>query len=318
MKPRTWQQALAFCEQQGCAYVIATIIGRAGSAPRDPGSKMIITADEQFDTLGGGELEFLLSQKARQLLLQNTSTQSLEMIPLAAQAGQCCGGSVSVLLESFCAQRPVLAVFGAGHVARALMTIVQHLPIQVHWIDSREEQFKLAHSLEFPRQSTLNSNIKILVSDDPVASLNALPSGAQLVILTHNHQLDFDLLVAALTRGDCSFVGCIGSDTKQARFTQRLRHQGFSPEQIATVTMPIGHADILGKLPMEVAVSISAQLIALHHGQQDRSLHQGISAKELRANEHWMALRKSTTSTNPTTEISTLPLAVTAGPFYEE
>jgi xanthine dehydrogenase accessory factor len=58
MKPRTWQQAIAYCEQQGCAYVIATIIGRAGSAPRDPGSKMIITADEQFDT--GGESRAML------------------------------------------------------------------------------------------------------------------------------------------------------------------------------------------------------------------------------------------------------------------
>ncbi|MDF1764717.1 MAG: XdhC family protein, partial [Oleibacter sp.] len=98
--------------------------------------------------------------------------------------------------------------------------------------------------------------------------------------------LDFDLLVAALTRDDFDFIGCIGSDTKQARFTQRLRHQGFDDERIAKIAMPIGNLDIGGKLPIEVAVSIAAQLITQHHKQQSRSTRQGLQGKQLRANQH--------------------------------
>lgn len=258
MKFVRWFEAINRCQQKGESCVIATVMGSAGSVPRDPGAKMVITADDQFDTLGGGQLEFNLVNKARALLAEHAGSsktlQLIEKIPLAAKAGQCCGGSVSVLLEVFIlAQQPVV-VFGAGHVARALMQILGGLPRQVIWVDNRAEQF--------PQAEELAANIDCRLLDNPVDIVAQLPAGSELIILTHNHQLDYDLLRAALQRDDFRFTGCIGSATKTERFRMRLGHEGFGAEEFSRLTMPIGLPEVSGKLPMEVAVSIAAQLLS--------------------------------------------------------
>ena len=260
MKFVRWFEAINQCQQKGQSYVIATVMGSAGSVPRDPGAKMVITADDQFDTLGGGQLEFQLVNKARQLLADNAGShkalQQIEKIPLAAKAGQCCGGSVSVLLEVFCLAQQPIVVFGAGHVAKALMQILGGLPQPVIWVDNRAEQF--------PQAQDLAANIECRLLDNPVDIIAHLPSGSELIILTHNHQLDYDLLQAALKRDDFRFTGCIGSATKTERFTMRLTHEGFGEEEFSRLTMPVGIPQVGGKLPMEVVVSIAAQLLARH------------------------------------------------------
>ena len=91
-----WFEALADCEQQGQSYVLLTVMGTAGSVPRNSGSKMLVTLEQQYDTIGGGELEFQLISQARQLLAQGQNSQQLVQVPLAAKAGQCCGGSVQI------------------------------------------------------------------------------------------------------------------------------------------------------------------------------------------------------------------------------
>ncbi|HSC67462.1 MAG TPA: XdhC family protein, partial [Cellvibrio sp.] len=134
-----WSAAIQHCQQSGSGYVIATIINTQGSTPRDSGSKMVITADTCYDTIGGGQLEFLLVQQARELIAQNKTCQLLKPMPLAAEAAQCCGGNVAVMLEAFAACAWQVALFGAGHVCQALVTILAGLPCQVQVIDNRPE-----------------------------------------------------------------------------------------------------------------------------------------------------------------------------------
>lgn len=278
MKFSKWFEAVQACEQQGQSYVIATVLGAAGSIPRDQGSKMVITLDDTFDTLGGGHLEFSVTQKARELIENGNAGNQVEHFPLGASLGQCCGGSVTVLMESFIQQGMSLAVFGAGHVAKALMNILGGLPGQVRWIDNRENMFP----------DSAPSNVKMELLDNPVDVVEQLPEHSQILILTHNHQLDFDLVEAAIKRNTFSYIGCIGSDTKAERFQMRLKHRGFSEEQIADMICPVGNLDVPGKLPMEVAVSMAGQLIThLHeHDQEkplaDKSRRQGVSWKEMK------------------------------------
>jgi xanthine dehydrogenase accessory factor len=267
-----WFDAIQYCEQNGLRYVIATVLGAAGSIPRDQGSKMVITADTNFDSLGGGHLEFSVMNKAREMIASGQAGNHIEHFPLGASLGQCCGGSVTVLMESFIQQGLNLTVFGAGHVAKALMKILADLPGQVRWIDSRADQFP----------TEIASNIKKCIEEYPVDIINTLPKGSQLLILTHNHQLDFDLVEAALKREDFSFIGCIGSQTKAERFKMRLRHKNFSQQQIESVICPVGMLDIPGKLPMEVAVSMAAQLITFQHQGEQKILRQGISWKDIK------------------------------------
>ena len=250
-----WGEALATLQSKGEAYVLVTVIGTRGSTPRETGSKMVVTAENSFDTIGGGHLEFKAIAKARELLLSEQDAQALEQYPLGATLGQCCGGHVSVLFEYFAGASKNLLVFGAGHVAKALIPILGELPLKVVWVDSREEQFP----------DYVPSNVNKCLTDTPVDEVQDAPSGSFMLVLTHNHQLDYELTEAALKRGDLGFLGVIGSDTKARRFRQRLAHRQFSPTDIAHMTCPVGAQDVPGKRPMEVAVSIASQLIALYH-----------------------------------------------------
>ena len=81
------------------------------------------------------------------------------------------------------------------------------------------------------------------------------------MIMTHSHQIDFDIVMAALHRDDMGFVGMIGSDTKARRFRTRLAHREFQQQDIQRLVSPVGVLDIPGKRPIEVAVSMAAQLI---------------------------------------------------------
>lgn len=250
-----WSAAIQVCQQQGCGYVIATIINTQGSTPRDGGSKMVITADTTYDTIGGGQLEFLLVQQARELLTQNKTCQLLKPIPLAAEAAQCCGGNVTVMLEAFASCTWQIALFGAGHVCQSLVTILAGLPCQVQIIDNRPELMT----------ASLPPNCRYEFYADPTKAIAQLPADAWEIIFTHDHALDFALCKTLLTDARYAYAGMIGSQTKALRFRKRLSDAGFTVQQIETIYSPIGLPEVKGKLPMEVAVSIAAQLQSLYY-----------------------------------------------------
>ncbi len=266
-----WYQAVAHCEERGEPYVLVTVLGVAGSVPREPASKMVVTGEQSYDTIGGGHLEYRICQQARERLVKQDYTSELAHFPLGASLGQCCGGSVSVLIEAHPGCEQELVIFGAGHVARALVTVLGELPWRLTWVDERADQFPA----EVP------GNVRIHHTDDPVGDAPALCGGKQVLILTHNHQLDFDLCRVLLMAGDSAGIGLIGSQTKAERFRQRLDHRGFSAEQIDSIRCPVGRSDIPGKRPMEVAVSISAELLSLA-STQPTPARRGLPWKELR------------------------------------
>lgn len=258
---RRWFEAIHCCEQTAEGYALVTVLTTAGSTPREQGTKMVVTADRQFDTIGGGHLEFKAIELARQALAdsvnQRHNQQAIHSFPLASKLGQCCGGAVKLLIETHVSHRQVLALFGAGHVAQALVPILAQLPLSVRWIDNRES---------LTPTEPLPANVDYLCDDEPVGEIPLLPAGSWLVIMTHDHQLDFELAEKALKHPDLPYVGMIGSQTKAKRFVHRLQSKGISDGQLSRFVTPIGLSDIPGKLPVEVAVSVSAQIIRRLHG----------------------------------------------------
>jgi len=117
----TWIQAVADCERRGQPYVLVTVLGVTGSVPREPASKMVVTREHSYDTIGGGHLEYRVIARARERLANHEYSYELAHFPLGASLGQCCGGSVAVLLEAQSGGDARLVVFGAGHVSHALM-----------------------------------------------------------------------------------------------------------------------------------------------------------------------------------------------------
>jgi len=268
-----WYQAVGHCEDKGEPYVLVTVLGVTGSVPREPATKMVVTGEHSYDTIGGGHLEYRICQQARERLAKQDYSSEIAHFPLGASLGQCCGGSVSVLLEAHPGCEQELVIFGAGHVAKALVTILGDLPWRITWVDERAEQYP----------ASMPANVRPHLTDDPVGDAPALCSGKQVLILTHNHKLDFDLCRTLLTSGDCAGIGLIGSDTKAERFRKRLEHRGFETGAIDSIRCPVGRSDIPGKRPMEVAVSISAELLSLA-GENTRAvpIRRGLDWKELK------------------------------------
>ncbi len=283
MKLNTWHEVLYDCEQKGLGYVLVTVLKSAGSTPRDSGTKMVVTSDNFFDTIGGGHLEYEAVSKAREFLVKGKSCQEIVSYPLSSKLGQCCGGAVKLLFEVMLSHQQRIAVFGGGHVAQALIPILAQLPLQISWIDSRENMFDkdslyqdsraglALSSLGDKAQQIADSynNVNAIMDDEPSNQITHLAPNSWVVILTHNHQLDYLLVSEALKHGKLDFIGMIGSKTKAKRFVTRLIHRGFTKQQAKQLVSPIGLAGIQGKRPIEVAVSISAQIIGLMGNQKN-------------------------------------------------
>ena len=263
----SWFEHLARLTQAKTPLVMVTLLRVRGHAPREPGAKMLVTAEAVYGTIGGGNLEHTAVAKAREMLTGRANarfaptiltTRLTEKDP--GEFGvQCCGGEVEVLLELVDPVRPAVAIFGVGHVGLALARILSLMPIELHLVDSREEMLSPArlHLLTLGQAEVKVHHAPILDS-----TVSDLPSGTHLVIMTHDHAEDLYVLEMALRRGDLGYIGVIGSSVKWARFRQKLTEQGFSAEDLARVTSPIGLPGVPGKSPEAIAIATAAQLVA--------------------------------------------------------
>ncbi len=271
-----WIQALADYEQRGEPCVMVTVLEDRGSVPRDAGTKMLVTRDELVATIGGGHLEHLATDMARDMIASGDRRMKVEHFNLGARLGQCCGGMVTISLEPIFHQQHHLALFGAGHVAKALVHILATLPIRVTWVDERDGQFP----------DTLPPNVSKWVTDDPTGDVSDMPEGSMYLVMTHNHQLDFELSRAILLRGDSTYFGLIGSLSKRKRFDHKLRERGHSEADIHRMICPIGISEVTGKHPAEIAVSVAGEIIACYQGLEIASKRPNASGATVSAISH--------------------------------
>ena len=259
-----WINAAQEMDQQGSAYVIVTLIAVAGSTPRDNGSKMLVSADAIFDSIGGGHLEHKAIKFARKLITSGRSSQQIEHFQLGIHLDQCCGGNTDVLFECFAANDVNIMVFGAGHVAKALIPVLAALPCKITWVDSRESEL-IDNEINY-------SNVKKLRLDAPEKAVPTMPAQSYYIVLTHKHQMDFDITHQIINRADFQYFGLIGSKGKWQRFKNRFKQREVDWNQIERVNCPIGLSNVSGKLPGEVAVSIAAEIVEKYQLQQSTKI----------------------------------------------
>jgi len=121
-----WIEELSDLAAAGEPAVLVTVAGVRGSAPREIGAKMIVTATETIGTIGGGQLEFQSTRVAAGLLEDNQ--HSLRSFPLGSSMGQCCGGVVEILFEPLAAEMPAwLRDLRALHGQREPAIVVTHI-----------------------------------------------------------------------------------------------------------------------------------------------------------------------------------------------
>ncbi|MGQ7818338.1 xanthine dehydrogenase accessory protein XdhC [Pseudomonas sp. A46] len=267
----SWISALADLQQRGEPCVLVTIIEERGSTPRNAGSKMVVTAERLFETIGGGHLEFKAMEIARQMLEERTLETRLERFSLGASLGQCCGGATVLLFEPMGQPQAHIAVFGAGHVGRALVPLLASLPCKVRWIDSRES--------EFP--ATVPAGVDKVVNEDVIDEIAAMPKGSYFIVMTHDHQLDLELTAEILKRNDFAYFGLIGSKTKRVKFEHRLRTRGFAAETVQRMRCPMGIGEVKGKLPAEIAISIAGEVVATYNANFGQEVKKGDTVARL-------------------------------------
>jgi xanthine dehydrogenase accessory factor len=246
-----------------------TVVSHRGSVPREAGTWMAVFAHDQVGTIGGGHLEWQALGEARARLAGQTGTPTVRYA-LGPSLGQCCGGEVVLRFEALSvvdiprlqaqfsqarSDLPKVALFGGGHVGRALAQTLASLPLQLRWVDSRDEIFP----------DPLPEHMFAEHSDPVQAAVADLAPGSMVLVMSFSHAEDLEVVAACLTRqrmrADLPFIGLIGSKSKWAAFRHRLQARGFTEAELAHVICPIGVPGIAGKAPEVIAVAVAAQLL---------------------------------------------------------
>jgi xanthine dehydrogenase accessory factor len=149
-------------------------------------------------------------------------------------------------------------LFGAGHVGRALALALAPLPFAVRWIDSRREAFP----------AFAPANVALIHAPEPANELVNAPDGAFIVIMTHSHAIDLEIVAEALRADRFDYVGLIGSATKRARFLSQMRAAGLTEAQLARLVCPIGVPGVDSKDPSVIAASTAVQLLIMSEKAQ--------------------------------------------------
>lgn len=258
---QAWLQALEHMRASATACVVVTVVGVQGSAPREPGARLIVAGGKlKWGTIGGGKLEHLAIEHAAALALGGEACSSTERYPLSERAGQCCGGEVTLFYEVFPWLRRSLVIFGAGHVAQALAGLAPWLRADVLLIDARSEE-----EIEPPLPA--EPPYRTCFIDSPEEEIDEIPADSAVLIMTHDHALDLEVLARALKRGCFPYLGMIGSERKWKRFHGRLLQRGFSAEELARVRCPIG-VTRTSKEPTAIAISTAAELLDVFAAQR--------------------------------------------------
>lgn len=240
--------------RRGEPFVVATVVASSGSSPRKAGAKMLVRGDGSFvGTVGGGRVEKESVQAAMAALADETP-RMLDYL-LTEENGFACGGSMSIYIDPQ-GHRPLLVMFGAGHVGRAVTSLAHGCGFRVTVVDDRPE---CATDALLPGADQI-----ICLPIREAFSRLMLGPDDYVIIATPGHHGDFDAVRGCLaTRA--GFIGLLGSRRKRETLLQTLEDEGFDADQRTRVVTPVG-LDIGAQTPEEIAVSIVAQLIARRRG----------------------------------------------------
>jgi xanthine dehydrogenase accessory factor len=240
----TFYEQLGALERAREAFVLVILVESAGSVPQDAGAKMLVTNQGRVaGTIGGGRLEAQAIATAQEKLAARGADAGRPQFAswsLRGDAGMTCGGAVKLYFEPHPAGDAgwAIAVFGAGHVAQALLPVIAPLPCAITCCDSRAEWLE-----RLPR----GHNVRVVHSENLASAIDSLPEHAFVLCMTQGHKTDRPILARALSSRMFPFVGAIGS--------------------------PLG-LDFGTNHPHEIALSIAAQLVTerdrMSSGQMNR------------------------------------------------
>jgi xanthine dehydrogenase accessory factor len=246
------------------AAILVEIEAVKGSSPREAGTFMLVSQEALWETIGGGQFEYMAIDHARAMLRTGAAEDHMD-IPLGPEIGQCCGGrtllrfrlvtvelaaTLEARLKGEAEQQPAVFIFGAGHVGKALTEALSLLPLKLTVVETRENELR-----------DLPSNVASVLTPMPEAIVAKIPANGAAIIVTHDHALDFLIAKEALARDDLAYVGMIGSKTKRATFAHWLEREGEPPSRLEKLILPIGGNSVRDKRPAIIAALVAAELL---------------------------------------------------------
>lgn len=250
---------------------LATIVHTNGSIPSYESSRMLVREDGSISgTIGGGCVEAEVWAAAKEVI---QSEQPRKMIfnlnhDAAYDAGLICGGTLEIFVEPLL-PTPMLYLFGGGHVSTAVARVAALAGFLIGIIDDREA---FANTERFPMASNLYTSYE-------EAFEKIQPnSSSYLVIVTRGHKDDMRVLAWAVNT-KARYIGMIGSKRKVISVYKALEKEGYSPQKFEHVYAPVG-VEIGALTPEEIAVSITAELIAVRRNAAQVLPHKAVRLAE--------------------------------------
>jgi xanthine dehydrogenase accessory factor len=233
--------------------VMCTLVRARGSVPQSVGVRLWAAADRFIGTLGGGALEHRALALARRMLDSGEREPRLLEIDLTEEGGQACGGKAEVFFEPVC-RRKAVHMFGAGHVGRALASVLSGMPLDLHIVD---------HRPEWGTREGLPSDVSAHCSDllDYCRSRDWTADDA-ICVFTHGHELDFPVARFFLDK-PVGYIGVIGSMHKAREFRGLAASESEALGRLfdERVRCPVG-LPLKSKNPKVIAVSMAAELLS--------------------------------------------------------
>lgn len=231
-------------------FIITTIVDTHGSAPGHVGFRMLVFANRSEGSVGGGALEMAVQKEAREILATGKGPQIKEYDLTGLDMN--CGGRAVIFFEP-CRSKPPVWIFGAGHIARVLAPLVQSTGFAVTVADNRPG-FAVAEY--FLTDTTL-------LEGPYESAIAAVPDQAYVVIVTHGHSHDEEIVTGLLKRNqDLPYIGMIGSKRKVTLVLEKMVQNGLTKQE--NIYTPIG-LKLGGDSAEEIALCIAAEILGLYH-----------------------------------------------------
>ena len=240
--------------EEGTSFVCVTLVDIKGSTPRGQGGRMLVTNSGLYSgTVGGGLIEAKALEFSQEFLQENELSEQTRFVQwnLNRDIGMSCGGSVKIYFERFNTNQWEIMIFGAGHVAQALIPLLLTLDCQLTCYDTRMEW------LDKLTESPKLNKLCVEKFEDKVEQTS---KNAFVLIMTHGHRSDFYVVQKFLELRSQPFLGVIGSRSKAATLKKELKKEGLKQKQIEKLFCPLGFS-LGGNHPQEIAVSITSQLL---------------------------------------------------------
>jgi xanthine dehydrogenase accessory factor len=249
----TFFEALNDLAESGAPFVAVTVVDTLGSTPQDRGAKMLVTASgRQYGTVGGGKIEARAIEEAQAMLADDSAPPTrFHQWSLEKDIGMTCGGIVRVYFESFNVTRWNIVVFGAGHVAAAVIHVLLTLDCRITCIDPRPEWLERLPS---------SPRLRVVHATDMPSEVARIPENAFVLLMTMGHTTDRPILIEILRTRKFPYLGVIGSNAKAKRLRQDILDAGLPEELTRAFFCPVG-LDLGSNHPHEIAIAVAAQML---------------------------------------------------------